>query len=228
MAVILDRIVAGEYAVGDRLPREVDLQHELGVSRGVVRETLRALEERGVAVVRHGVGGATVAPIRDWDVFDREVLHALVGGPQRGAFLAELVECRSVVEVEAARLAASRRDRGALTRLEAAVERLARSPVRGYQARGLAELDFHRELVAAAGNEPAAKLVAPMLDAMTVLAEELGRRRESEREHGRILSAVAGSDGPAAADAMRDHLRALAAALSRRQRGGPRRAGVPG
>jgi DNA-binding FadR family transcriptional regulator len=52
------------------LPREVDLAAEFEVSRGVARETIRAMEERGLVSVKHGKGATIEAD--DWDVFDPE------------------------------------------------------------------------------------------------------------------------------------------------------------
>jgi GntR family transcriptional regulator len=46
----------GGYAPGDRLPSEVELSQQLGISRPTLREALRLLEEDGSIVRRHGVG----------------------------------------------------------------------------------------------------------------------------------------------------------------------------
>src|SRR5215204_286368 len=48
MRWLLGEIVSGEYEPEELLPPEVVLAERLGVSRGVVREGMRALEERGV------------------------------------------------------------------------------------------------------------------------------------------------------------------------------------
>ena len=49
-------IVRGAYQPGSQLPTEAELVEMLGVSRTVVREALRALEEDGLIMRRHGVG----------------------------------------------------------------------------------------------------------------------------------------------------------------------------
>lgn len=49
-------IVAGTYRPGSQLPTEAELTEMLGVSRTVVREALRGLEEDGLIMRRHGVG----------------------------------------------------------------------------------------------------------------------------------------------------------------------------
>lgn len=49
-------IAAGTYLPGSQLPTEAELTEMLGVSRTVVREALRGLEEDGLIMRRHGVG----------------------------------------------------------------------------------------------------------------------------------------------------------------------------
>ena len=49
-------IAAGTYQPGSQLPTEAELVEMLGVSRTVVREALRALEEGGLVARRQGVG----------------------------------------------------------------------------------------------------------------------------------------------------------------------------
>ena len=49
-------IVGGTFRPGSQLPTEAELCEVLGVSRTVVREALRVLEDDGLVVRRHGVG----------------------------------------------------------------------------------------------------------------------------------------------------------------------------
>lgn len=49
-------IIGGTFQPGSQLPIEADLCEMLGVSRTVVREALRTLEDEGLIARRHGVG----------------------------------------------------------------------------------------------------------------------------------------------------------------------------
>jgi GntR family transcriptional regulator len=49
-------ITGGTFRPGSQLPTEAELCEALGVSRTVVREALRVLEEEGLVARRHGVG----------------------------------------------------------------------------------------------------------------------------------------------------------------------------
>ena len=48
-------IAQGVYRPGSQLPTEAELGEQLGVSRTVVREALRILQDEGLIMRRHGV-----------------------------------------------------------------------------------------------------------------------------------------------------------------------------
>jgi DNA-binding FadR family transcriptional regulator len=51
-----DQIVAGQFALGSKLPGEEALKRSLGVDRSVVRRAVQVLRAEGLIVTRHGVG----------------------------------------------------------------------------------------------------------------------------------------------------------------------------
>lgn len=53
---LAERIRRGEFAAGDKLPGELRLADEYGVSRATVRTALQDLETRGLIHVRRGLG----------------------------------------------------------------------------------------------------------------------------------------------------------------------------
>jgi GntR family transcriptional regulator, transcriptional repressor for pyruvate dehydrogenase complex len=223
MRTLIEEIVEGEPPAGEMLPREVDLVERFGVSRGVVREFVRGLEERGLVSVKHG-RGATVRPPIDWDVFDPEVLGALVAAPDGRQFLAEAVECQRVFEAEAAALAAARADRDQLDELGRALESMVGAAARSARSESAArryreaDLDFHRAIVRASGNRILVRLSEPLHRALAEAGAEVGDRKRRVAEHERILAAIAARDADGARAAMQEHL----AAGSRRLRKRPR------
>lgn len=103
-----DQIVGGEIPPGDPLPAERSLCEALGVNRGAVREALRRLEQAGLVQVRHGA----TPRVRD---FRRsaglDLLPHLILTPAGDVDLAALrsvVEARSALAPDIARLAALR------------------------------------------------------------------------------------------------------------------------
>jgi DNA-binding FadR family transcriptional regulator len=159
MRILTADIVSGARAAGQMLPREVDLAEEFDVSRGVARETIRAMEERGLIAVKHGKG-ATVNRPEHWDVFDPDVLAATLQTERGSEVLAEYLECRRILEVEAAGIAAQRATSKDVGRLEKALERMEETAARPHSQAveerfHEADIAFHQALIAATGNRGA-------------------------------------------------------------------------
>lgn len=106
-------IADGEWPLGDRIPTEPELVNTLGVGRNTVREAVRALAHSGLLEVRQGAGTYVRAT------------SELSGALRRlaGAELRESLEVRRMLEVEAARQAASRRTEDDIPALWAALHR---------------------------------------------------------------------------------------------------------
>jgi DNA-binding FadR family transcriptional regulator len=151
---LMMEIVSGELPPGHRLEREEDLATRFELSRGVVREVLRGLEERGLIEVRHGVG-AFVTPRHRWRTLDPEVLRAVVRAPHSGPRVAELIQLQRLLEGHAVSLAARRirADAHAADQLRDATRHLRdvlEKPLISVFRPALAEV--HRVLVAACGS----------------------------------------------------------------------------
>jgi GntR family transcriptional repressor for pyruvate dehydrogenase complex len=215
MRVLLADMVAGEIPEGSKLPKEVDLTEQFGVSRGVIRESLRSLEERGVIAVRHG-SGAIVQPSQRWDVLDGDVLAAMLETPGTANVLGEFVEARRMLEVQAAALAAERasdEDVDALTQafaqMRAAAERRHTTSATE-ELYHQADLDFHAALLEAAKNRVLSRMIRPiraaLVEARRALAHPEYRAQRAIPEHERILTAVVAHDPEAAREAMGAHL----------------------
>lgn len=73
-SILKDRIVRGEFPVGERLPSELELCRDFGLSRATVRQTLSKLEADGYArrVARRGVFAATPEETSGWTLQDTE------------------------------------------------------------------------------------------------------------------------------------------------------------
>jgi DNA-binding FadR family transcriptional regulator len=215
MHVLVGDITGGVIAEGEQLPSLTQLAAQFGVSTGVVRECQRALAERGMVSVHHG-RRAIVTPVEEWDVFDPDVLAALVSGNRAAHVLAEYLEARRLIEVEAAGLAAERATPVAVQRLSNAFDTMRNAAERARanpKAEALyqeADIDFHRAIIRAAGNRPLARMAEPIHRALTstfaALARPQTRFERSLPEHARILDAITSGDPAGARLAMREHL----------------------
>jgi GntR family transcriptional repressor for pyruvate dehydrogenase complex len=215
MAVLVNELAAGEPGTGERLARESDLAVRFGVSRGVVREALRGLEERGMIEVRPGLG-AIVLPRRDWNILDATLLGAMLSTSESADLLSEYLETRRILEIEAAGLAAERA-RGedlaaigdALAQMHATAEGLAISQLTE-DLWHAADVAFHRGIFVASGNRVFWRITEPIHRALATarrpLAQPATRYARTLPEHGRILNAIASRDPEEARAAMRAHL----------------------
>jgi DNA-binding FadR family transcriptional regulator len=239
MLVLLGDITGGAVVEGERLPTLTELARQFGVSTGVIRECQRALAERGLVSVRHG-RRAVVRPEQDWDVFDPDVLAALVSGDRAAHVLAEYLEARRLLEVEAAGLAAERATPEAIRALSDAFDamRAAAERARGNPAAEplyqQADIDFHRAIIRAARNRPLARMAEPIHRALSAtfgaLARPQSRFERGLPEHDRILEAIKGGDAAGARLAMREHLLTVEGYLRERTAATTREGGaaVPG
>ncbi len=100
-------IVAGRYAPGAAIPPEPILCEELGVSRTVVRESIKSLIAKGLVTTGPKVG-TRVQPPDQWNWFDADVIVWQTQAGLSIEFLRDLQDLRRVVEPAAVALAASR------------------------------------------------------------------------------------------------------------------------
>jgi len=215
MRILLADIVGGSFSTGERLPPETELVQQFAASRGVIREAVRGLEERGVVSVRHGHGAIVMSP-RSWNLLDKDVLVAVLETSASAQVLAELLECRRILEVEAAGLAALRASGDDLTSMADAVVRMtavASRPEWTLATDDLfheADMAFHNAIFMASGNRILLHVVEPIQRALHAMRRRLARpEARLERalpEHKAILSAIASRSPEQARAAMTAHL----------------------
>lgn len=146
---LLEAILGGRYAPGERLPGQRALAAQLGVTMTVVREALKRLEQMGLVEVRHGAG-MVVADVRESGTLDVLAPLLLRDGTIDRAVLADVLEARTLMLTELAGLAAERRTEAQVQRLEDLARDIATAP----DAAAAQEVDFAwvTELAHAAGN----------------------------------------------------------------------------
>jgi DNA-binding FadR family transcriptional regulator len=143
-------ILAGRYPVGGALPPEPILGEELGVSRTVIREAVKALGAKGLVSTGPKVG-TRVLPSDRWNWFDPDVIiwQSRVGLTPE--FLRDLQDLRLVVEPAAVKLAAERATAEDIEKIEAAYEGM-RSAVEEGGDYVTYDLLFHQGMLFACRN----------------------------------------------------------------------------
>nr|WP_274637006.1 FCD domain-containing protein [Microbacterium bovistercoris] len=213
---LLDLFTSGSIAPGTRLPPERQLAQTLGVGRSAVREALAALEILGIVDVRAGSG--TYLRGTASELLPQTLRWGLLIGERNTA---ELLELRSGLEIYVARLAAKRGDPAARAALEGHLARMRESlqgTAAGLKAFARADLAFHDQLAAVAGNAALIDLLHVVRSLLQVYADRAvhddAQARLAVAEHDAIARAVAEGDEDAAASAMAMHMATASSRLS--------------
>lgn len=189
--------------IGDRLPGEITLAKQLGVSRSVVREALNACATLGLTETRSGSGTFVISKTPS-------------GAAEFGGFdPIELMEARIHVEVPTAGYAAERRTRSDISDMRRLLERMRDTT----SIHDWVRLDhaFHTLVAQASYNAVLVSITNLMRRSLDLQSEFLNitqaRQQDSDVEHAAILDAIEVGDKAAAERAALDHINAVAAAI---------------
>lgn len=196
---LLQRIESGDWPAGHRLPTELQMSREHGVSRTVVREAVSRLKSMGRLTSRQGSGiYVSSQPVARALAFDPAVLTSMTA-------VLQVVEVRRTLEGEVAALAAQRITATRHARITRALTAIDQAVAQGRD--GVEEdLAFHRAIAQAAGNPQFERLLdfleQYLRDAIQVTraneAMHTEFMRQVQQEHLAIARAV-GSGNPVAA-----------------------------
>jgi DNA-binding GntR family transcriptional regulator len=182
-----ERIVTGVLRPGDRLV-ERELAEDLGVSRVPVREAIRSLEADGFVAVQ----SPRRVVVRQLSKVDVE----------------ELFDVREALEVLATEQACRRADPPALRRLKRAVTEAARALAAGnINQVAEANLRFHQEIVALAGNGLLSSMLHQLEDRLRWLFRQNEDWDRLLQEHRRLYEAIASGDPERARARSIEHVR---------------------
>ncbi|MEA5455010.1 FCD domain-containing protein [Sinomonas sp. JGH33] len=183
------------------------LEERYAVSRSVVREAVRVLASMGLVAPRRRLG-IQILPASEWNVYDPQVIRWRLASSKRFAQLKSLTELRSAVEPEAARLAAIRSVAGQTAELlDLAGELWAAGQETNPERFLRVDIEFHRFILAASGNEMFAALhplVAEVLSGRTHLGLMPARPHPDALQlHMDVAAAIQRSSPDEAHSAMR-------------------------
>jgi DNA-binding FadR family transcriptional regulator len=208
-ARLREQILDGALPQGTRLPNEIVLARELGVSRTTVREALRLLAAQNLIRTAKGAGGGSYVTVPSAEHVSESLRSGLgLMTAAEDVTLEELIEVRELLEVPAARLAALRRSDEHLERLQAAIPG---QPLRlGTLEQFVHNADFHSTVIAASRNTLLSIAAEPVF---AVLQTRLSRSRLGQRfhrgvneHHREIAAAIESAEESAAGELMHEHL----------------------
>lgn len=206
---LVEAIVTGQVKPGQLLPPEGPLAQQFGVSRTVIRESMKRLEEKGLVTVGQG-RGTQVTPFGSWNVLDPVVLSALVDNDDSLGVLDELSDVRSSLESSMAGQVAAKRTDEQLARLERSLE-VMRECMRDTDSFHQADVVFHYTVMELSGNRMAENIAKTLLKRALESSRYQGIEPQDAFdltlvEHAKVLEAIGRRDVGGAQAAMREHI----------------------
>jgi DNA-binding FadR family transcriptional regulator len=206
---LVQRIVRGQYPPGTAIPSEPALCETYAVSRTVVREAVKVLQEKGLVQVRRG-SGTQVNPEVMWNMLDELVLTASVAEDNGLDVLDDLVVTRRLLESDMAHVTARQADEEVLEQLERLVDAMD-GLVDDPTAYAVQDRAFHDTIMRTSGNRIARAVVRALESQVVNTARYLGEVRRdlcvaSNRGHRNIYLRIAAHDPDGASAAMFTHI----------------------
>ena len=190
-------ITSGALRAGDRLPKEADLASALGLSRNSLREAVRALALVNILDVRQG-DGTYVTSLEPTALL--EALNFIVDFHRDDTVL-EFLQVRRILEPAATAMAADRITVADLDGLRELLDSLGPNP--NPEDLVKKDMEFHRRIVACAGNSVLSSLLESMSGPTTRARvwrgiTQTGTVARTLAEHRAILDALTARDAEAA------------------------------
>jgi len=206
---LVELIVTGEIPEGGLLPPEGPLSEHFGVSRTVIRESVKRLEEKGLVVVAQG-RGTQVARSGSWNMLDPTILSAMIDNDESLGILDELTIVRGNLESAMAGAVAARHTADELARIENVLKAM-REMRQESDAFRQEDVVFHFTVMEISRNRLAENIAKRLYRRALESSRYQGRGYEGAfestlEEHGKVVEAIARNDVAGAERAMRDHI----------------------
>jgi GntR family transcriptional repressor for pyruvate dehydrogenase complex len=187
---LLELVMKGEIAPGDKLPSTENLAKTMGTSVISAREAVKNLEVIGIVEISHGRG---IFLTRGAPVFE------------------ELLEARKVIESHSAVAAAQNRNGEALAQIRHLLSEMDRLRAEGdIEAYSEMDYEFHLAIGKAAQNRILFKMLENIRELLRYQQSTLNRipdiMRTSSVRHREIFEAITKGDSERAGAMMRTHL----------------------
>lgn len=201
---IIQKIEAGDFVKGDKLPSERDLAITLGVSRTTIREAIKSLASIGYIETKQG-GGNFVCDLSLENII-RPLSRSLKGDKK---LLLELIDVRKLLEAQTAKLAAINLTDETKKGIQASLEQMEKEIKQGDIGVD-GDRAFHLA-VANAGDNDALKIILEMCNDLLDSTREVtlslpGQSKKSLKDHEYIAEAIFDRDPKEAEIRMVKHL----------------------
>jgi len=206
IAQIRDAILSGQLKPGDKLASEKELMGQFEVSKATMREALRVLEVIGLIEIRKGTaGGAFVA-----EVDMKTTIHGIINFLHfQTVSVSEITMLRYLIEPTVAQIAASKRTKKDIQKLEQVIG----EKVSSGDTEISKEISFHRYLARMTGNTTLTLVIDMIDNLLKSMKADMGLPLDFYEHvhdaHVLILECMIQKDGLAAKIAMRNDVVAV-------------------
>lgn len=201
-------IVRGDLAPGSYLDSESVLIEQFGVSRAVVREALRSLEQRRLVEMRQG-RRTQVRHNHEWNVLDPLLLTIFREEGLVKPLIHDFMWIRRVLEPEIAAEAAKNTSKELIHDLECSIQEMERL-LDDRAAFFLEDMKFHNRLAAATNNRILCHLITTITYLFNISRDTTLERAAapsgSLEGHKQILGQIKNGNAEKARDAMAAHI----------------------
>ncbi len=199
------QIIRGHYGIGDVLPTEDRLSEEMQVSRGVLREAIQVLAQKGLIQTRPRIG-SQILPRKNWNLFDPDVLVWRLQIEDKTTFLKDVTEVRRLIESEAAKQAARRATAIEIGEIKSVLNQLKEmlNDQTNYDYGAYLSLDirFHAMILEASHNDLLAQIGRTIRDAVhqarQIDTSDVKVQKESWPYHAAVAERIEKKDPEAA------------------------------
>ena len=199
-------LASSSTRVSEKLPSEMQLAKQYNVSRPVIREALKLLQERGLVVMKNGDGTYVTKPETD------TIMQAVNRIMQMGNISSDdLAQVRAMLEISSAQLAARNATEAQLLEIGAIADSMKDDSL-SLKQRVEKDSAFHIAIARASGNkllETFLQVIAPLLpDYMGKGVLLPGGIEDGVQRHNLLVEALKSRSPEKAAKAMGEHLAA--------------------
>jgi DNA-binding FadR family transcriptional regulator len=207
-ADVVDRIVRGILPPGSTLPNEAGLCEYYDVSRPVIREALKVVEQKRLIRIRRG-DGTTVLPKEEWALLDSDVLRISLELDEAGVLRRDVVALRRDLEMDMVA-----RSVGRLTDQDFEdIDRLLDEMDATQDSLVVDAIDYevHRRIHRASGNDIARAIAFQLVDEVRRVYPAKYPREDYDESNAslrRVIVQLKAGNAETAAQAMADHISA--------------------
>lgn len=166
---LLEKILTGCWAAGERLPSEKQLCELFGASRVSVRAALQKLQANDLIVTRQGVGSIIKVPD------DRLQNDPFAKSDISESTFKQFLEFRTMLEFKAVDLIVDQYNQEALTRIKEALLEFEENAPKGQKELDLYDYQFHMTVIHNCGNEFIIRTMDTFKEAFFHYVEEVHR-----------------------------------------------------